>query len=116
MRQFEKILEQSQFMHHFERRRMNGVTAKVAQKIFVLFKYDDVDSCARQQKSEHHARWAAAGNTTDRRYFGGCCIRNPQSGARFVKILSAQTRRLKKPPKNPTLRPTPNTTPTDCHG
>src|SRR5437016_5418342 len=64
MRQFEKIFEQSQFMHHFERRRMDRVPPKVAQKIFVLFKDDDLDAGASEQKAEHHARWAAAGNAT----------------------------------------------------
>src|SRR5437870_591272 len=64
MRQFEKIFEQSQFMHHFECRRMDRVTTKVAQKVFVLFKDNDIDACAREQKAKHHARWAAAGNAT----------------------------------------------------
>src|SRR5206468_10599917 len=56
MRQFEKVFEDSQFMHHFERRRMDRVTAEVAQKIFVLFKHHDIDAGAREQKAKHHSR------------------------------------------------------------
>src|SRR5438132_7300356 len=64
MRQFEKAFEDSQFMHHFERRRMDRVTAKVAQKIFMLFEHDDIDACTCQQKAKHHARRTAAGDAT----------------------------------------------------
>jgi hypothetical protein len=48
---------------------MHGVTAKVAQEVCVLFEHDDVDARARQQKAEHHSRWATASDTTLRRYF-----------------------------------------------
>ena len=51
-------------MHYFESRRMDRVTAEVAQKIFVLFEDDDFDSSTRQQKAKHHSRRAAAGDAT----------------------------------------------------
>src|SRR5205085_3994753 len=37
VRQLEKLLKQSEFMHDLERRRMNGVAAEIAVEIGVLF-------------------------------------------------------------------------------
>ncbi len=41
---------------------MDGVTAEIAQKIAVRFEHGHIDSQARQQVSEHHARRSAAGH------------------------------------------------------
>ena len=62
MRQFQKIIEQAELVHQFESRWMNGVAAKVAQKIGVLLQHDDIDTGARQQKAQHHPGRATAGD------------------------------------------------------
>jgi hypothetical protein len=62
MRQPEKFLEQAEFMHQLERRRMDGVAAEVAQKVGVLLQHRHADAGTRQQKAEHHAGRAAADN------------------------------------------------------
>ena len=49
MRQLEKLVEQSQLVHHFQSRRMNRIAAKIAQEIAVLFQHQDFDAGARQQ-------------------------------------------------------------------
>ena len=41
---------------------MNRIAAKIAEEIRVLFQHHNVDSGARQQKPEHHAGRAAAGD------------------------------------------------------
>jgi hypothetical protein len=41
---------------------MNGVAAKIAKEIGILFENDDVDASAGEQESEHHSRGSAAGN------------------------------------------------------
>ena len=67
MRLLEKFIEQPEFVHQLQRRRMDGVAAKIAQEIGVLFQHDDVDAGARQQKAEHHAGRSAAGDAALRR-------------------------------------------------
>src|ERR1700683_2393374 len=62
MRQFQKLPEKSQLVHHLQRRGVDGVSAKIAQKIFVLFQHHDVDTGASEQKSQHHARRPTAGD------------------------------------------------------
>ncbi|GFO83305.1 MAG: hypothetical protein A49_29320 [Methyloceanibacter sp.] len=41
---------------------MDGVAAKIAEKILVLFEDGDLHARAREQKAEHDAGWTAAGN------------------------------------------------------
>ena len=62
MRQLEKRINQPEFTHQFERRGMNRVAAKIAEKIGVFLQHHDIDAGARQQKSQHHSGGAAAGN------------------------------------------------------
>src|SRR5215813_8037933 len=38
----EKVFEQAKLVHDFERRRMNGVTTKVAEEVRVFLEYDNV--------------------------------------------------------------------------
>src|SRR5258707_1039416 len=64
MRALEKIFEDAQFVHQLERARVNRIAAKVAQKIGMLLKHDDLDARARQQKSKHHARRPTAHDAT----------------------------------------------------
>jgi hypothetical protein len=66
MRQFQKLFEESELVHHFERRWMHSVAAKITQEIGVLFEHDRLDARTREQKAEHHSGGAAAGNTTIR--------------------------------------------------
>src|SRR6266851_8522788 len=63
MRQLQKVIEDTQFVHHFERRRMNRVAAEVAQKIGVLLEDENVDAGPREQKREHHPGGSAARDT-----------------------------------------------------
>ncbi len=41
MRPLEEFLQQPEFVHQFQSRRMDGVAAKVAEKIRMLFENDD---------------------------------------------------------------------------
>ena len=63
VRETQKFVDQPQFVHDPQRARMYGVAAEVAQKVIVLFQHGDVDPGAGQQKSVHHARGPAAGDT-----------------------------------------------------
>src|SRR5882724_422449 len=49
MRTFEKLFDQTEFVHHFERGRMNRIAAKVAEEIGMLFEHDHRDARAGQQ-------------------------------------------------------------------
>ena len=42
---------------------MNGVTAKIAQKVAVLFEHNHIDAGASEQISGHHTRGATAHDT-----------------------------------------------------
>ena len=64
VRQREEGFENAQLVHHFERGRMNGVAAKVAEEVRVLFEDHDVDARTRQQITQHHPGGAAAGDAT----------------------------------------------------
>src|SRR5205823_545364 len=66
MRPFEKVLDQAKFVNDFQRRRMNRVTTKIAQKIGVLLKHDDIHTRACEQKAEHHSGRPAARDATTR--------------------------------------------------
>src|SRR5207248_7075788 len=58
----EKALEQPELADYFERRRVDGVAAEIAQEVGMFFEHDHVDAGARQQKAEHHAGGPAAGD------------------------------------------------------
>ncbi len=72
MRQLEKLVEQSQLVHHLEGRGMNGIAAKIAQEIAVLFQHQDFDPGARQQIAQHHAGRPAAGDAAAHGNFLRC--------------------------------------------
>ena len=89
MRQFQKIIEQTKLVHQFESRRMNGIAAKVAEKIGMLLQHDNIDAGARQQKAEHHPGRATAG---DAALGGNRRVRHnetPHCGRRRGKIAPA---------------------------
>ncbi|HEY5811719.1 MAG TPA: hypothetical protein VIT23_03585 [Terrimicrobiaceae bacterium] len=50
---------------------MNGVAAKIAQEILVLFQNDHFHTRAGEQKAEHHSRRSASSNATARLYLFG---------------------------------------------
>ena len=55
MRPLQKGLEQAELRHDVERRRMDRITAKVAQKVPVLFEQDRPHAGARKKQSGHHS-------------------------------------------------------------
>src|SRR5688572_1913565 len=69
MRSFEQLVEQAELVQHFERRRVDRVTAKVAQKIGVLLEHDDVHAGAGEEQSEHHTGGPAAHDAAVGRQF-----------------------------------------------
>jgi hypothetical protein len=59
----EELLKQPKFAEHFERGGVHGVAAKVAEEVLVLFEYGDLNTLAREEIREHHARGSAAHDT-----------------------------------------------------
>ena len=49
-------------MHQFESGWMDGIAAKIAQKIRVLLENDDADTGAGEQVPEHHSGRSTANN------------------------------------------------------
>ena len=68
MRQLQKLFEQPEFIQQFESGRVHRIAAKIAKEVLVLLEHRDLDACARQQITEHHARRAAAHNAAIRFY------------------------------------------------
>ena len=62
MRPFQELFEQTKLVHDLERRGMDGVAAKVAQEVRVLFQHHHLDAGACQQIAEHHAGGSASGD------------------------------------------------------
>ena len=58
----QEVVDQAQFAHQLERRRMNRVAAEIAEEVRMLLQHHDVDAGARQQEAEHHSRGPAAGD------------------------------------------------------
>ena len=48
MRDFEKLLEQSELVYHFKCRRVDGIAPKIAQEILMLFKHNGPHAGAHQ--------------------------------------------------------------------
>jgi hypothetical protein len=71
VRELKEFLQQTELVHELEGRRMDRVTAKIAQKIRVLFEHDNVNSGAGQEKCEHHSRRATASDTATSSNFPG---------------------------------------------
>src|ERR1700735_856569 len=64
VRKFQKFIEKAEFVHNFERGRMNGVAAEIAQEISVLLEDENFHASARQQICQHHARGPSAHDAT----------------------------------------------------
>ncbi len=66
VRQFQKSIDQAEFVHHLQRRGMHGVAAKIPEEVGVLFQHHDVDPGAAQQIAQHHAGGTAADDAAAR--------------------------------------------------
>src|SRR5690349_23011695 len=62
MRPLEKFFQKPELAHDFQRGRMNGVAAEVAQEILVFLKHANLNARACQKQSKHHSGRSAAGN------------------------------------------------------
>jgi hypothetical protein len=62
MGQPKKLIEQPELVHHLESRGMDGIAAKIAQEVRMLFEHQHFDARPREEVSQHHARWPTAGN------------------------------------------------------
>src|SRR6266404_8770141 len=80
VRQFQKFIQQSKFVHDFQCRGMNRVAAKIAKEVSVFFQNDHVDTCTREQITGHHSRRPA---THDHATSLGCIHRFQQTKNSF---------------------------------
>ena len=62
MRPLQEVFEQTELVHHLQRRGMHRVAAEIAQEVAVLLEHDDVDARARHQQPKHHPGGTAADN------------------------------------------------------
>jgi hypothetical protein len=60
VRALQEFFEKAEFVHQLESGWVDGVAAEVAEKVGVLFEDEDVDACAGEEETEHHASGAAA--------------------------------------------------------
>jgi hypothetical protein len=60
VRVLQEFFEEAEFVHQLESGRVDGVSAKVAEEIGVLFENEDFDAGAGEEEAEHHAGGAAA--------------------------------------------------------
>ena len=60
----EKLVEEAELVHQFERRRVNSVAAEIAEEVDVLLKDRDVDSGAREEEAKHHSGGPTADDAT----------------------------------------------------
>jgi hypothetical protein len=60
MRALEELVEDAQLIQDFQRGGMDGVAAKIAEEIAVLFEDDDRDAGTGQEPAQHHAGGTAA--------------------------------------------------------
>jgi hypothetical protein len=62
VRQLQERIQQTEFVEQQEGRGVDGVPAEVAEEVDVLLEDDDVHALPREEKPEHHAGRAAAGD------------------------------------------------------
>jgi hypothetical protein len=79
MRQLEELLEEAEFFEDFESGWVDGVAAKIAEEVFVLFEHGYRDTAACQQVAKHHACRAAADYAT-------ACFDNLRCHARIISF------------------------------
>jgi hypothetical protein len=66
VRTLEEVIQNAQFVHHFQGRGMNRVSAKITEKVGVFLQDNHVHSQARQQKTQHHAGGPASHDAATR--------------------------------------------------
>jgi hypothetical protein len=64
VRPFQKLFEQTEFVHDLKCRGMHRIAPEVAQEIGMLLQNQDFDSGPRQQKAQHYPGGTAAGDAT----------------------------------------------------
>ena len=62
MRFFEEFIEQSEFVHRFQRRGMNRISAKIAEEVGMFFDNEDIDTGSGEKETHHHAGRTAPGD------------------------------------------------------
>ena len=55
-------VQHAEFVHDLKGRRVNGVTAKIAQEVGMLFQDDNIDPGTRQQEARHHSSRPTTGD------------------------------------------------------
>jgi hypothetical protein len=63
VRPLQERIEKSEFVHHFERRGVDGVAAEVPQEISMLFEDHDLYPRTGEKEAEHHAGRPSADDT-----------------------------------------------------
>ncbi len=64
VRQLQELFENAELVEDFQRRRVNGVAAKIPEKIRVLLEHRDADTRTCEQKPKHHPGGSATNNAT----------------------------------------------------
>src|SRR6187402_740665 len=64
MRHFQELFKQAQVLHDLRRRRMDGISSKVTEKVFMLLQHDRLHTCPSHQISQHDPRWPSSCNAT----------------------------------------------------
>jgi siroheme synthase (precorrin-2 oxidase/ferrochelatase) len=90
LRQRIETLLEPELGEDLERRGVHRISAKIPQKVLVLFEHRHAHASAREQQPEHHASWTAAHDATLRAdsVFSGRRVRHgfiPFAGARGVR-------------------------------
>ncbi len=64
VRELQQAIGKTEFVHHFQSRRVNGVAAKVTEEVGMLFEHDDACAGSCQKVSEHQPGRTPAGDGT----------------------------------------------------
>ena len=99
MRPFEQLVEQPEFGHHFERRRMDRVAAKVAQEVGMLFEY--ARRTPARARSSPAIIPAGPPPTMQQSYFVGVTATMYCSNGSAQTPILADRRGLGTPPRSP---------------
>jgi hypothetical protein len=68
MRPLEELLQDSEFVHQLESRRMNRIAAEIAEEIGMLFEHDDIHPRTSQKKTGDHPGRPSARDAATRLY------------------------------------------------
>ena len=59
MANLEELVEEAKFVHQLQRGGMDGIAAKIAEEVLVLFEHGDGEPGAGEQKAEHDTGWTS---------------------------------------------------------